>query len=354
MTNRKILQLQIGNYLKSQRGFIIWQCFFLGVVLAFFILFQLDIMVCLLLVCFFVTGNSMYLVSDYMKRHRYYHLLFRMLEQLPEKEYINEMMYKPQFFEGYATEAAINILVEYINTTFEKHYQNGHLQQTYLDTWLHEIKTPLACLQVIAENESFESSRKIQFELERISYYLEQVLYFSKAETAREDYLIRATQLEQVINHSLQQNRYLLIENKVTIEKENLDFEVYTDMKWLTFIVSQIVTNAIKYRKENEITHLTFSAKKAENNVVLSIRDNGIGIPKSDISRIFQKGYTGNNGHRIGKSTGMGLYLCRILAEKLYLGLEIDSREGEYTTVKIVLPQSMSLVQKKHDEATVR
>lgn len=345
-------KMQIRDYLKSQRGFIIWQSFFLCVVLAFFILFQLDGIVCMLLVCLFVSGNSVYLISEYMKRARYYRLLFRTLEQLPQKEYMSEMMYTPNFFEGYATEAAINILVEYINTTIEQHYQNGHFQQTYLDTWLHEIKTPLACLQVIAENESFESSRKIQFELERISYYLEQVLYFSKIETAREDYLIKATRLEQVINQSLQQNRYLLIENKVTIKKENVDFEVYSDMKWLTFIVSQIVTNAIKYKKENESAHLVFSVEQTENNVVLSIRDNGIGIPKSDMNRIFQKGYTGINGHRLGKSTGMGLYLCRILAEKLYLRLEIDSQEGEYTTVKIVLPQNMSLVQRKNDETT--
>lgn len=105
---------------------------------------------------------------------------------------------------------------------------------------------------------------------------------------------------------------------KISINLHDLDLEVATDSKWLIFIVNQIINNSIKYKKQNENLELEIFAKKQKENIILYIKDNGIGISKNDISRIFEKGFTGENGRLTGKkSTGIGLYLCKKLCDKL-------------------------------------
>ena len=107
----------------------------------------------------------------------------------------------------------------------------------------------------------------------------------------------------------------------------------------MSFILNQILQNSVKYKKQNHNLELEISAKQGKQNIILTLKDNGIGIKKGEITRVFEKGFTGTNGRKIGKkSTGIGLYLCKKLCDKLGLGLELNSIEGEGTEVRIVFP----------------
>ena len=134
------------------------------------------------------------------------------------------------------------------------------------------------------------------------------------------------------MHRAVADNKYLLRQSNMTITIDDIENRVYTDDKWVRFILNQIIGNAIKYRIEQPVLH--FSAIKTNDRVVLAVSDNGIGIPKSDLPRIFEKGFTGRNG-RIGKnSTGMGLYLCKRLCDKLGIGLTAHS-ENKGTTIAL-------------------
>lgn len=333
------------TYIKSQMKYVLYQTLFIIVIVAFFILFQLEYRVLVLFLTFCVAGNILYLLSEYIPRRRYYRELFSILDTMKQKEFIFDIVTKPTFWEGRFTTEALEAMSDYIKAQMHTFNHQTLLQQDYIDAWLHEIKTPLACLKLIAANTDSETSRKINIELERIHRYLEQVLYVSKVTTATDDYLIKKVSLAKVIQESLKMNSYYLIENYASIEQTGVDINVYTDEKWLQFIISQIIVNAIKYKKDTVKLH--FEAKQNAESVILSITDFGQGIPKTDIKKVFQKGYTGENGHATNNATGMGLYLCRMLAEKLYLGITIESSVNEYTTVTLTIPLNMQFIDRK-------
>ena len=127
------------------------------------------------------------------------------------------------------------------------------------------------------------------------------------------------------------------IYNDISLVLEDLDEVVYTDPKWVNFIINQIIINSLKYSKKEEARIKIYSVR-AEKNVILTIEDNGVGIPTEDVRRVFDKGFTGENGRKYGKSTGMGLYICKNLADKLGFGLELSSELGVGTKVNIIFP----------------
>ena len=131
-----------------------------------------------------------------------------------------------------------------------------------------------------------------------------------------------------------------MLNEKITLELKDLEQDVYTDSKWATFIINQILQNSIKYLKEND-KKIEIYAKPKNDKIILYIKDNGIGIKKGEITRVFEKGFTGENGRIIGqKSTGIGLYLCKKLCNKLGLGIELNSEKDKGTEVKIIFPKN--------------
>ena len=121
----------------------------------------------------------------------------------------------------------------------------------------------------------------------------------------------------------------------------NLNIMVNTDSKWIIFILNQIILNSIKYRKTNEKNEIEIYASKGKENVILYIKDNGIGIKQGEIVRVFEKGFTGTNGRILNKkSTGIGLYLCRKLCDKLGVAIELESIQNEGTEVRLIFPNS--------------
>lgn len=204
----------------------------------------------------------------------------------------------------------------------------------FIEQWAHELKVPITSIMLACENNLDDNTRKILFQTKRIEDYLEQVLYYARLGNVEKDYMIRAVCLEELVDDSLSQNKQLLIQNKVAVVVGELNLNVFTDAKWLAFIINQIINNSVRYKRDSLV--LEFSGSKTDNTVYLEIRDNGIGIKDSEIGRVFQKSFTGSNGRSRKNSTGMGLYLCKGLCDELGVNIEISSKLNEFTCVRLV------------------
>ena len=215
----------------------------------------------------------------------------------------------------------------------------GEDYKDYIELWIHEIKIPIATSKMVIENNKNEVTKSINEELDKVENYIEQALFYARSNTVEKDYYIKKTTLKDIVNESIKKNKNALIQEKAVLNIYDLDLEVNTDSKWMIFILNQIIANSVKYKKQSEGLELEIYAKQGKQNVVLCIKDNGIGIKKGEITKVFEKGFTGTNGRLIGKkSTGIGLYLCKKLCDKLGIGLEINSIESEGTEVRIVFP----------------
>lgn len=196
---------------------------------------------------------------------------------------------------------------------------------------------------MIVENNKSDITESINEELDKIDNFTEQALFYARSSTVEKDYYIKKVNLKELINSVIIRNKKNLIQNNISVELNNLDINVYSDAKWCTFILNQIIQNSVKYSREDN-RKLEIHAKENRENVVLSIKDNGIGIKASEVSRVFEKGFTGENGRRKGqKATGIGLYLCKKLCDKLSLGLELKSEENVSTEVLIIFPKNSFL-----------
>ena len=265
------------------------------------------------------------ILVEYKRKQNFYNQVKRNMDELREKYLISEIIKTPSFTEGKILKELLQdagkSMIENVN-----HYKN--LQEDYkeyIELWIHEVKIPIATSKMIIENNKNEATRSIDEELDKIEDYTEQALFYARSNAVEKDYIITKSNLKEIVNGAILKNKSTLLNKKVTLKLEDLEKEVYTDSKWATFIINQIIQNAIKYAKENE-KKIEISAKQKNDKVILYIKDNGIGIKKGEITRVFEKGFTGENGRIIGqKSTGIGLYLCKKLCDKLGMGIELNS-----------------------------
>jgi signal transduction histidine kinase len=192
---------------------------------------------------------------------------------------------------------------------------------------------------MIIENNQNEITRSIEEEINEIENYIEQALYYARSEIANKDYYIKKCNLKDIVNEAIKKNKKTLINKKIKIETINIEKIIYTDSKWTQFILNQIILNSIKYKKELN-PEIICEAEEKKEKVILKIKDNGIGIKETEISRVFDKGFTGTNGRIEKKSTGIGLYLCKKLCNNLGMGIEINSKENEWTELKLIFPKN--------------
>ena len=276
---------------------------------------------------------------EYYKKKEYYSEIKARVNELEEKYLITELLPKGDFLDAKINKD--NIL-EIGKSMLENVNKYKYLQEDYkeyIELWIHEIKIPIATSKMIVENNKSEVTKSIDEELDKIENYIEQALYYARSNTVEKDYIIKKNSLKDIVSRTILKNKTILIQNNVKIEMENLEEEVYTDSKWCIFILSQIIQNSIKYSKEQN-KEIKLSAENKKENVILYIKDNGIGIDKAEIGRVFEKGFTGTNGRQEKKSTGIGLYLCKKLCDKLCIGLEIASEKEIGTEVKLVFPKN--------------
>ena len=207
--------------------------------------------------------------------------------------------------------------------------------EEYISKWVHEIKLPITALNIISEDiEDYDAASSIKNETEKINFLVNSVIYGSRATVASEDIFIKEENLGDIVKKSIRNNSFFLIKNKVEIVTSNLNYNIYSDGKWIIYVIDQLINNAIKYSKENG--KIEFYAEDNREYIKLCIKDNGIGIEKEDIERIFNKGFTGSNGrNKVYKSTGMGLYFTKKVLNKLEHEISVESIKGEYTLFNI-------------------
>ena len=205
----------------------------------------------------------------------------------------------------------------------------------YIEMWIHEVKIPISSLILMTHNHKNQVPKEYTEEIRRLDNYIDQILYYVRSNYTSEDFIFKKVKLEKVISSVALKNKDDLLENKIDLIVDTKNTEVYTDTKWLEFILNQIINNSIKYKKDIQNSYIQIKATEDSDQITLCIKDNGIGIPKSDIPNVFKKSFTGTNGRDKIKSTGMGLYIAKKLCTKLGHKIEIESEEKEYTIVKI-------------------
>ena len=285
----------------------------------------------------------LYLVSitiEYFRKKKFYDNLLNMLEELEEKYLITEIIKTPSFLEGKILKSALEQIDKSMLENVNKYKYMTEDYKEYIELWIHEIKIPIAASKMVIENNKNIITKSIDEELDKVENYVEQALFYARSNTVEKDYYIKKVELKEIVNESIKKNKSSLIQEKISINIHDLNMEVNTDNKWVVFILNQIIQNSIKYKKKEESV-IEIYAKKGKENVILSVKDNGIGIKKGEITRVFKKGFTGTNGRLSNKkSTGIGLYLCKKLCDKLGMAIELNSVQNEGTEVKLVFPKS--------------
>lgn len=201
----------------------------------------------------------------------------------------------------------------------------------YYTMWVHQIKTPIAAMQLLLQSEDTPKNREAAEELFRIEQYVKMALQYTRLDSETTDFLIQRYNLDDIVREAVRCYARLFIRKKISLNYQPLQVQVLTDEKWLEFVIEQVLSNAVKYTPKGSVSICM------EGSSTLVIEDTGIGIRKEDLPRVCEKGYTGYNGHTDKRSTGIGLYLSKRILEKLSHTIEIESEMGVGTRVKIGL-----------------
>lgn len=281
-----------------------------------------------LVICFAV------ILTGYLKRRRFYNNLISNTEKLDKKYLVLEMLNKPSFYDGEVLYEVLYEINKSMNENVKKYEMSLTYFKEYIELWIHEIKLPIASLMLMNHNQKNKVDKRYEEQIKRIDDYVDQVLYYVRSENAEKDYLIKEVSLKKIINNVAMKNKDDLLDNNINFISQAKDEVVLTDSKWLEFIINQIISNSIKYKKDKD-SFIKLSVNDLPKQVDLHIIDNGIGITAKDIGRVFEKTFTGENGRNSSKSTGMGLYIVKKLCEKLGHKIKILSVQNEYTEVII-------------------
>ena len=197
----------------------------------------------------------------------------------------------------------------------------------YYTVWAHQIKTPIASMRLQIQSEDTESARKLMGDLNRIEAYVEMVLTFLRLDSDSTDYLIKEYDLDEIIRPAIRKFSREFILKKLKLEYEPIEFKTITDSKWLSFIIEQVISNAVKYTSEGYVR--IYMSEPG----ILCIEDTGVGISEEDLPRIFENGYTGFNGREDKRASGIGLYLCKRISDNLGHKIYAESKVGEGTKI---------------------
>lgn len=202
--------------------------------------------------------------------------------------------------------------------------------QDYFTLWAHQIKTPIAAMRLILQTKPENSAMEIEGELFRVEQYVEMVLNYLRLDSDSTDFVFRTCALDDIIRQCVRKYAKQFIRKRIRLEYEGTALQVLTDEKWLCFVIEQILSNALKYTSAGSIRIFTQGE-------TLVIADTGMGIAPEDLPRVFEKGYTGYNGRTDKKATGIGLYLCKRILNRLGHEISISAQVGKGTRVSIDL-----------------
>lgn len=330
--------MSIIEFIKERMIFLIINLIMFLLVAILMKIVKVSINIILILFLIWFGPILIYMFLEFIKYRRYLNNLINTVENLDRKYLLPEVIEEPRFQEA----RIINDVLKQCNKSMHekvKHYKDEQIEyREYIETWVHEIKTPIASAKLILENDNSNLSERINYEMKRVEGFIEQVLYYARSSDVSKDYIIKEFSLRSVVMKSVKSNSRDFINKNIKLDIRGIEGNIFSDEKWVEFIINQIIINAVKFSIPNE-GKVSIYSKVNENNIILTIEDNGVGINEKDIDRVFEKGFTGENGRKFGKYTGIGLYLCKKLCDKLGIGISLNSKENIGTKVNIVFPQ---------------
>ena len=294
------------------------------------------------------------LVGEYARRASFCRTLEECSSPSDCSLWVAEMVDRPDYLEGQITYDAVCALAKAANDRVAASRRTAEGYREYVETWVHEAKSPLAAASLMLENmmrdapadqrgaQLIERTEALGEELQRVEGYIEQALYFARSESLDRDYLVRSYALADLVTSAIKANSRPMIVAHVRPVLQDLSLTVFTDEKWMTFVLGQIIQNSVKYACASA-PRIEFSGKLVNEGlsneaVELTVADNGRGVGEADLPRVFDRGFTGENG-RVGKrATGMGLYLVKSLCDKMGLSVRAASAPGEGFAVTISFP----------------
>lgn len=293
-----------------------------------------------ILVCWVIILGA-WLTVQFLSRRNYFQKMEQILENLDQRYLLGELM--PWSFR--LEDRLYRTLVRKSNKSVIERIRRIEQEQKdyreYIESWVHEIKAPITAIALNCENHRDERSRHLLMENRKVENYVDMALFYARSDAVYKDYIIGLTDLQETAEKVMMQNKYYLIQRRIQAEVDCHDL-VFTDPKWIGFILNQLVQNSAKYSRKDG-AHIWITTQRQRHGVLLKVKDEGAGIPKEELSRIFDKGFTGTNGRKTERSTGMGLYLCGRLCRKLGIGIRAVSKEGEGTEMILEFPVSSYL-----------
>ena len=209
----------------------------------------------------------------------------------------------------------------------------------YYSLWAHQIKTPIAAMDLLLQEDDSPRRGELEMELLKIGQYVEMVLSYLRLDSDSTDYVLREYSLDDILRQAVRKFAKMFILKKITLDFQETGKTVLTDEKWLLFVVEQVLSNALKYTPAGGTIRIYGDGDTAV------IADSGIGIRAEDQARVFEKGFTGYNGRTDKKSTGIGLYLCRQVMDRLNHSISLTSRPGQGTLVRLDLSRESRIAE---------
>ncbi|MEF9988902.1 MAG: sensor histidine kinase [Christensenellaceae bacterium] len=329
------------EYMKSKKSYLACLMAVMLVMLLMFWGLSVDAALIIFVLVVIGIGFLIPFILEFYKKKKFYDETRAITEEIENKCLLTEIIAEPDFLEG-------QILFELLKTSnkfkLEEINKYKFAQEEYrefIELWVHEIKTPISSAKLALENDDSEKKSDIIDDIQMIEDLVERVLYYSRSNTVEKDYFVKKENIKEILFGVVRKNAKAFIQKNIAFVCEIQDAYVYSDAKWLAFILNQIFSNAIKYSNKQN-AKIEALLVQNQNSTDFIIRDNGIGISEHELLRAFDKGFTGTNGRINEKSTGMGLYLCKKLCDKLGHGISIASKNG--TTVTISFPHSSMYV----------
>lgn len=224
-------------------------------------------------------------------------------------------------------------LINDLGEEIQGYETKAHNMNDYYSTWVHQIKTPISSMKLTLQSIDSKDSRALLRNLKSIEDYVDMVMSYLRLQSEYTDYIIEEQPIKQIVKECARKCANDFIEKKLSFSMEMEDAMVLTDRKWITLVIDQLLSNSLKYTQEGGIK-VSFDNE----NHTLAISDTGIGIDKTNLPRIFEKGYTGFNGRGEAHSSGIGLYICKSVCDNLHIDIRCESEPGGGTTMFLIFP----------------
>lgn len=361
--------MTFASYVIDRLAWLLLLCFALLLSVLGMLIARVALGVLILILGVVLLVTVLVLVADYLRIRSFYRELSDLSCSLSSQAYLcSTLTSSPHTREQAFLLSIMKTMTQAMVSQIEKTKQEQGDYRQYTELWVHEIKTPLAACELLLRNSDLSQhagereqalqaretpsqagdfsfsvpasvNQRLGLQIKRIEELVDQTLYYARSGNLENDFIIKNIQLDQVVKAAIHRYSRHMILAKVYPRLSNLDVSVRGDAKWVQFMIEQIISNAIKYRKpQAEASYIDMSATQQTSEfgvktTVLSIRDDGIGIPASDCSRVFEQSFTGENGRAYAKSTGIGLFLVNKLARKMNMSVRLSSQVGKGTTV---------------------